>query len=99
MPTTIIREKNSDTERYMRALRMIEEGHRELKELTEKMVDQFGERRGTYGDRDGDGRYNERYDQRGGYGERYGERYDERYDQRDGYGHYDERRDSMGRYR
>ena len=95
MPTTIIREKSNDTERYMRALRMIEEGHRELKELTAKMVDQFGERRGTYGDRDGDGRYNERYDQRGGYGERY----DERYDQRDGYGHYDERRDSMGRYR
>ena len=92
MPTTIIREKNNDTERYMRALRMIEDGHRELKELTAKMVDQFGERRGTYGDRDGDGRYNERYEQRG-------ERYDERYDQRDGYGHYDERRDSMGRYR
>ena len=95
MPTTIIREKNNDTERYMRALRMIEEGHRELKELTAKMVDQFGDRRDTYGDSDGDGRYNERYDQRGGYGERY----DERYDQRDGYGHYDERRDSMGRYR
>ena len=98
MPTTIIREKSNDTERYMRALKMIEQGHRELKELTEKMVDQFGERRGTYGDRDGDGRYNERgYSQRDGYGERYGERYDER----DDFDRYGERRgrDSMGRYR
>lgn len=101
MPTTIIRERNNDTERYMRALKMVKEGYRELEELTEKMVDQFGERRGTYRDRDGDGRYNERgdgYSQHGGYGERYGERYDERYDERD---HFEERRgrDSMGRYR
>ena len=54
---------------------------------------QYGER-GTRGDRDGDGRYNERYDDyKGGYGERDGY----------GYGHreggWDERRDSMGRYR
>lgn len=74
--------------------RLIEEGHRTVRELSDQMRLQYGER-GTTGDRDGDGRYNERdYGYKGGYGERY--------DERDGYGHrddYGERRDSMGRYR
>jgi|GEM_PF-3820347 len=62
-----------DADRYDRALDMIERGHRELRELGAKMEYQYGERK-TYGDRDGDGRYNERYEEHdGGY---YGERRD-----------------------
>ena len=86
-----------DEYRFERGMKMIEEGSAIVRELTEKMKHQYGERggyserRGTAADRDGDGRYNERgdYSQRGGYGERDG-----------GYDHYQERgRDSMGRYR
>ena len=77
--------------------RLIEEGHRTVKELSDKMRLQYGER-GTMGDRDGDGRYNERYD--GGYkgypSQMYDQRYNERYDNRDG--GYGERRDPMGRF-
>ena len=78
--------------------RLIEEGHRTVRELSDQMRLQYGER-GSQGDRDGDGRYNERdgYGYKVGYGERYDERYGERYDHRDG--GYGERRDPMGRYR
>lgn len=93
----VIFTERNDADRFRHALEKIEDGHREIRELSEKMRSQYGER-GTMGDRDGDGRYHERdhYDERGYYGERYGER--------DGYGHreggyYGERRDSMGRYR
>jgi len=77
--------------------RLIEEGHRTVRELSDQMRLQYGER-GTRGDRDGDGRYNERYD--GGYKgypqQMYDQRYGERYDHRDG--GYGERRDPMGRF-
>lgn len=100
----VIFTERNDADRFRHALDKIEDGHREIRELAEKMRSQYGER-GTRGDRDGDGRYNERggdYGERGGYGERgYGERGG--YGERDGYGRrdggYGERRDSMGRYR
>jgi hypothetical protein len=93
----------SEADRFAQAMKkieegnhLIEEGHRTVRELSDQMRLQYGER-GTRGDRDGDGRYNERYDDYPkGYGERYGER--------DGYGYghreggYGERRDPMGRY-
>lgn len=90
----IITERN-EADRFREAMRKIEEGYKEIEHLSDKMRMQYGER-GTARDRDGDGRYNERYDDyKGGYGERYGER--------GGYGNreggWDERRDSMGRYR
>lgn len=76
--------------------RLIEEGHRTVKELSDQMRLQYGER-GTMGDRDGDGRYHERYDDYPkGYGERYGERDGYGYGRRDG--GYGERRDPMGRF-
>ncbi len=94
----IITERN-EADRFKEAMRKIEDGYKEIEHLSDKMRIQYGER-GTRADRDGDGRYNERY------GERYGERYDDYkgyYGERDGYGHreggWDERRDSMGRYR
>lgn len=92
----IITERN-EADRFKEAMRKIEDGYKEIEHLSDKMRIQYGER-GTRADRDGDGRYNERYDDYPkGYGERYGER--------DGYGYghreggWDERRDSMGRYR
>lgn len=89
----IITERN-EADRFREAMRKIEEGYREIEHLSDKMRIQYGER-GTRGDRDGDGRYNERDYGYKGYGERY--------DERDGYNHreggWDERRDSMGRYR
>ncbi len=88
----VIFTERNDADRFHQAMQKIEEGRREIEELSEKMRIQYGER-GTRGDRDGDGRYNERdYDK--GYGERYGEHYGEHYG-----GGYGERRDSMGRYR
>lgn len=81
----VIFTERNDADRFRHALEKIEDGHREIRELSEKMRSQYGER-GTMGDRDGDGRY----DERGHYGERYGHR--------EG-GYYGERRDSMGRYR
>lgn len=88
----VIFTERNDADRFHQAMQKIEEGRREIEELSEKMRIQYGER-GTRGDRDCDGRYNERdYDK--GYGERYGERYGEHYG-----GGYGERRDSMGRYR
>ena len=99
----IITNRN-EADRFSQAMKMIEEGnhliqegHRTVRELSDQMRLQYGER-GTRGDRDGDGRYNERYDggYKGGYGERYDERYGERYDHRDG--GYGERRDPMGRF-
>ena len=94
----IITERN-EADRFKEAMRKIEEGYKEIEHLSDKMRIQYGER-GTRADRDGDGRYNERYDDYPkGYGERYGERDGYGY----GYGHreggWDERRDSMGRYR
>lgn len=94
----IITNRN-EADRFSQAMKMIEEGsrlveegHRTVRELSDQMRLQYGER-GTRGDRDGDGRYNERdYGYKGGYGERYGERYDHRD------GGYGERRDPMGRY-
>lgn len=84
----VIFTERNDADRFHQAMQKIEEGRREIEELSEKMRIQYGER-GTRGDRDGDGRYNERdYDK--GYGERYSEHYG---------GGYGERRDSMGRYR
>ena len=85
----IISERN-EADRFHRALEKIEDGYRDIRELSEKMRIQYGER-GTRADRDGDGRYHER------------DHYNERYDERGDYGHrdggYGERRDSMGRYR
>ena len=90
----IISERN-EANRFKMALDKIEDGYREIRELSDKMRVQYGER-GTAADRDGDGRYNERYHE-----------FDSRYGERDGYSHRDggygerdgERRDSMGRYR
>lgn len=93
----VIFTERNDADRFHEALKMIEKGRREIEELSEKMRIQYGER-GTRGDRDGDGRYNERYD--GGYKgyptQMYDQRYDQRYDNRDG--SYGERRDPMGRF-
>ena len=89
----IISERN-EANRFKMALDKIEDGYREIRQLSDQMRSQYGER-GTDGDRDGDGRYNERYHE---FDRGYGERYEARdgYYHRDGYG---ERRDSMGRYR
>ena len=88
----IITERN-EADRFKEAMRKIEEGYKEIEHLSDKMRIQYGER-GTRADRDGDGRYYERYDD-----------YPKGYGERDGYGYghreggWDERRDSMGRYR
>ena len=85
----IISERN-EANRFKMALDKIEDGYREIRQLSDQMRVQYGER-GTAGDRDGDGRYNERYHEFDrGYGER------DYYNRDGGYG---ERRDSMGRYR
>ena len=54
----IITERN-EADRFKEAMRKIEEGYKEIEHLSDKMRLQYGER-GTRGDRDGDGRYNER---------------------------------------
>lgn len=92
----VIFTERNDADRFRMAMKKIEDGRREIEELSEKMRVQYGER-GTRGDRDGDGRYNERYEDYKGYDQRDGYGHRDGYDHRDGM--YDERRDSMGRYR
>ena len=108
----IITNRN-DADRFSQAMKMIEEGnhlieegHRTVRELSDQMRLQYGER-GTRGDRDGDGRYNERigepypqqYDQR--FDPRFDPRYDQRYPDKGGWpqgGTQMGYRDPMGRY-
>ena len=69
--------RDDDVMRFESALRKIEDGHHEIKELSHKMKEQFASRSGypspmPYGER---GNYGERYDGRysnggGNYGER-----------------------------
>ena len=52
----VIFTERNDADRFHQAMKKIEEGRREIEELSEKMRVQYGER-GTRGDRDGDGRW------------------------------------------
>ena len=76
--------QKSGVAEFERAAKMAKEGIEMMCEIAEEMADQFGERRGGYGNREGYGN-RDGYGMRGDYGNRggYGRRDDE---MMDGYG-------------